>query len=324
MKIKFLIARGINAHVANDVVDDFFLDIPKADYIELVNNKSLLSSILSLFMNNILIAMFLGAIFKVVPVKKKSDKIFSVLMNQDDRNILPYFLYKQGDKYLYLFDAWPKNYTKILRIVSNYNIKKAFLSSSYSCKKLNELQGKCKFIWVPEGVNVNRYSALDMEVKDIDVICIGRKDDKFHNKIADGLFLEKISYIYQSGNEIIFPNRPDFIEALSKSKISICVPASLTHPEKTGGVETITNRYFQSMASKCIILGHAPKELVDIFGYNPVIEIDYKDPLNQIKSILNNLSGYNQLVEKNFKEVEANHKWSNRWSRIKYEINDIS
>lgn len=324
MKIDFLIAKGINIHVANDVVEDFFLDIPEDDYNVIINHKSLYSSSLSFLFRYKPLKTLINSVVKKRRTENSSCNSFSILMNQDDRNILPHYFLTNNEKYLYFFDAWPRNYNNILKIVDDYAIKKAFLSSGSSCNTLNKMQDKCEFVWIPEGINTNRYTALNLQDKDIDLICIGRKYEKLHDKIVAETLAEEISYIYQSGSEVIYPAREDFVDALSRSKISICIPANLTHPEKTGGIETITNRYFQSMASKCIILGHAPKELIDIFGYNPVIEIDYSNPLAQIKEILSNLDDYEKLTERNFDEIHTNHKWSNRWANIEAEINACS
>ena len=58
------------------------------------------------------------------------------------------------------------------------------------------------------------------------------------------------------------------------AKVSVCFPSSTTHPQRSGSVETATHRYFESFASRCIVVGRAPAELVDLFGYNPVVEAD--------------------------------------------------
>ena len=57
-------------------------------------------------------------------------------------------------------------------------------------------------------------------------------------------------------------------------RISICFPRSMTHTAAIGGLETVTHRYFlSSLASGCLV-GHCPEELRDLFGYNPVIEVE--------------------------------------------------
>ena len=57
--------------------------------------------------------------------------------------------------------------------------------------------------------------------------------------------------------------------------------------------------------------------MVQLFGYNPVIEIDWDDPIGQIEKILNNYSDYFSLIEKNYQTVIRDHKWEDRWKSIK-------
>ena len=79
----------------------------------------------------------------------------------------------------------------------------------------------------------------------------------------------------------------------------------------------MTMRYLQSIVSKCLIVGQAPKEMIELFGYNPVIEIDWTAPENQITSILNHYNEYQYLIEKNYLMVVNNHTWKHRWILIK-------
>jgi hypothetical protein len=102
------------------------------------------------------------------------------------------------------------------------------------------------------------------------------------------------------------------LEAWGTTKISICFPKTITDPERAGGVETVTFRYFESMAACCLIVGHCPAELEDLFGYNPVIEADMKNPAEQLLSILNNIDRYQSLVAKNHSRMVEVGSWDVR------------
>jgi len=78
----------------------------------------------------------------------------------------------------------------------------------------------------------------------------------------------------------------------------------------------MTNRYLQSLASKCLILGTTPDEMKEVFGYDPVIPVDMRDPAEQIVEILKNFNDYVPLIEKNYNECLSNHTWHNRWLKI--------
>ncbi len=102
------------------------------------------------------------------------------------------------------------------------------------------------------------------------------------------------------------------METWQQTKISICFPKSSTDPESSGGVETVTFRYFESIASKCLIVGHCPQELKDLFGYNPVIEIKESGEGEQLLRLLSNIGRYQDLVEKNYQRMCEVGTWDAR------------
>lgn len=242
--------------------------------------------------------------------------MFAVLMGPNIRKTMPLFLLP-GRKSIYLFDGWPSTHKKIRLFADSCKIDHLFLSSSQATKMLSESLQSTSCHWIPEGINPEEYKHASFPGKDIDVLQLGRRYDRYHHLIAEPL--EKLGkvYLYEKiSGQIIFPTRKEYIEGLARSKISICVPSNLTHPGLAGGIETMTIRYLQSMVSKCLIIGHAPHEMIELFGYNPVVEIDYTDPLNQILSILKNGAAYTPLIEKNYQTVLERHTWKHRWEKI--------
>ena len=225
-------------------------------------------------------------------------------------------VFGSGLKAIYLFDAWPKYFNYILRFVNDFDINYLFVSSKQAAESLNKLIGKNNVFWVPEGVKPGDYKFLPAANRNIDVLTFGRNFDNFHQQIVEKLALKKVNYMFSSGNEKLFPDKKSFTDGLSGAKISVCFPTTVTHPERAGGVETMTNRFLQSMASKCLVLGKAPKEMIQLFGYNPVVEVDMENPAEQIIEILENYENYSELIEKNYKTVVENQTWVNRWEQI--------
>jgi hypothetical protein len=78
----------------------------------------------------------------------------------------------------------------------------------------------------------------------------------------------------------------------------------------------MTMRYLQSIASKCLVVGHAPKEMVTVFGYNPVVEIDMRSPERQVLELLKHFDDYIPLIEKNYAILVEEHTWRKRWQQI--------
>jgi hypothetical protein len=244
------------------------------------------------------------------------DDTFAVLMGPNIRKTMPRFL-AQGRKSIYLFDAWPCNHKKIRLFAESCHIDYLFASSSQGTAMLSDALKKTSCHWIPEGITPEDYYLAFTPEKDIDVLQLGRRYNHYHDLIAKQLDRQGKVYLYEKqAGKVIFPTRLDYVEGLARSKISICVPSALTHPHLAGGIETMTVRYLQSMFSKCLIVGHAPSEMIQLFGYNPVVEIDFTDPVKQLLHLLNNLSEYRPLIEKNYQVVLAHHTWRHRWEKI--------
>ncbi len=240
----------------------------------------------------------------------------AVMMQMDPARVAPWFIHN-ARKSIYLFDAWPARHSEIAAFAENWGIQYAFVTSSQAAKRLGDLSSSCTFLWVPEGIDPARYQHRSVIEKDIDVLQLGRKYDAHHNVIAPALENAGRSYLYESEKgRLIFPTREEFVSGLARARISICVPSSMTHPNRAGDIATMTIRYLQSIVAKSVVLGHAPAEMVDLFGYNPVVEIDMTDPAGQVDEILSNYDKYLSLVERNYNVVVAHHSWADRWKRM--------
>lgn len=322
-----LIRQKYNYHVSLDTVAEFeeiILSDPSltsTSEIHRALSKAMFFTWKTLSKHNFLIKRNL---YKSAKLKRRSQTInvFSVLMGTDFSKCLPFFILP-GNKSIFMFDAWPKDHDRIIKFINAFKIKNVFFSASQAVEMIQPKTKNTNCFWVPEGISPNYYKYYSYQDKTIDVLALGRRYDAYHDSTEPYLAKKGINYLYEKEKgKLIFPTREDMLDGFAKSKISICVPSSITHPDRSGNIETMTIRYLQSMVSKCIILGHAPKEMVTLFGYNPVIEIDLNDPEGQIESILNNYSDYFPLVEKNYQTVLNNHTWNNRWSQIKNIIND--
>src|SRR5262249_17932004 len=116
--------------------------------------------------------------------------------------------------------------------------------------------------------------------------------------------------------EIVFETRREFVRGLANSKISVCFPQSLTHPERFGHIETVTSRYFESMASICLIVGKCQAELRAVFYYDLCIEADLSFPEEQLEAILGRIEEYQPLVDRNLQTVQRIGTWYARVATI--------
>lgn len=248
-----------------------------------------------------------------LPIKKHKNY---VLIGYQKEKFFPFFHFKADLKVLWMYDAWEPLFDEIEKTIRAYKINIVFTASKQSADYFNTLNiPNFQSHWIPEGIDVDQYQFIPYQERTTDVLQLGRKWNEYHEKIKT---IEKdIVYQYEKkAGEIIFPTREDFLFGLANSKISICVPSDITHPERTGKISTITNRYLQSMASKCLLLGKIPHDMVHLFDYNPIIEIDDNNPVAQIEAILSNFDTYIPLIEKNYETIKSFHNWDNRVAQI--------
>lgn len=261
---------------------------------------------------------------KYIFVKNQSKINFSVLMGASFTELIPYFLYSSNN-FIYMYDGWPR-FHRMIAIYSKFlNVKTIFFSSYKATNSFNEINSGIKAIWVPEAIELKNYYNLEYNKKDIDVLEFGRKYDLYHNGIVGELSTgERVHVFEKNKGQLVFKSRNDFLNGLARSKISICVPSNITHPERAENISSMTLRYLQSMASKCLIVGIIPEEMNMLFDYNPIIDIDFEDPAKQILNILDNYDSYVPLIDKNYMEVQKSHTWAIRIKSMLKIIEDES
>ena len=244
--------------------------------------------------------------------------LFAVLMRLDAIPFGDYGLALSGNRSAFLFDAWPDRHDLIVAFAEEYKINHLFVSASQAADALRARLPKTHVHWIPEGINPDEYHFDPPEEKSIDVLALGRKYDAYHQAIVGHCEERQRQYRYEKvKGQLVFDSRSEFIDGLARSKIVVCVPSSVTHPERSGAIETMTIRYLQAMASKCLVLGHMPAEMGELFDDQPVIEIDMQQPTLQLDSILDHFADYLPLIERNYQAVRQHHSWSHRWEQIK-------
>lgn len=223
-----------------------------------------------------------------------------------------------GEVIPFIWDSWEDSWGDWIKYFESARLKLVFVTSKSSADHFGATVPGTKFEYVPDATLIRDYkSDLRLFERSIDILELGRKYDSWHDLVTPFIRMNELTHLYEPvQGEIIFKNFHDMANALSNTKIFVCFPLSVTNPKKSGRVETVTQRYFEGMASGCILLGTAPQELIELFGYNPVIEIDWNSPSTQLFDILNSVSQYQDKVDQNFQKVLTTGDWSHRVNQI--------
>lgn len=250
-----------------------------------------------------------------------SDRIlFASLSGIEYIKIFQHFSFKSRVKAIYQFDSWTHDNALNENAFRSFKINLSFLSIKKAAEYFNS-RGIPNFIayWVPEAINSKNFSWSELAERKIDILQYGRRWEWVHKKLFPFCNRHNINYQYPAADKRISPqfkNRKELAHALSRTKIAICVPRTITHPENFD-LDTVTTRYFECMASKCLVLGRAPKDLIELFGYNPVVEVDCNDICRQVKYLITNYHKYSDMIERNYDEILRKHQWKHRINEMK-------
>lgn len=221
----------------------------------------------------------------------------------------------------FVWDCWPNEFEKFCRWIEKYKVKTVFFTCEETSIKIKKRYPGINSIYCPEGIDSSIYDkGLELKDRNIDLFEFGRGSEGLFNLSFPDSFLHIKSFKEDGGRMA----NGEFMSALKNSKITICYPHSYTDKIKTGGLETLTQRYWECMLSRMVIVGHAPRELVDFIGYNPVIELDVNNPSQHIMSIVNDIKNYQELVDKNRKTAEQMSDWKFRIQFIMSELKKLN
>jgi len=201
----------------------------------------------------------------------------------------------------YSFDLWPNTWDDWQRVYELNRPRIAFISAKVPMAEMRRRVQGVDFRWLPEAVDPTAFDAsLPLVERPVDVFEIGRPFPSFHERIREPLAAAGFRHEYpQSACPGGMPYE-EVVKTYARSKIVLCFPRSMTHPHQAQGVETTTFRYFECMASKTLMIGHCPSELMEILGFNPVIEANMDNPGQQlVREILPRIENYQELVERN-------------------------
>lgn len=237
-------------------------------------------------------------------------------------------LQRHGNKIaLYVWDCWGPEYEKWEKVLKD--LKPDYIFWSF---KQNYLHFKDIFensFWVPQSANTYYFKDLGIE-KSRKFIQMGRVNKGMHEKILsylkkNGLEDTDDNYVYRrKEKEALFPVLEDLVKEINRTKYIVCIPKYFENPQKTGEVNAMTGRYYESIACKTLIIGKKPLIFDEMFPADGMIEFkeDLSDFDEKISELENNEEKYHQLVERNYEIFMKDHTWGNRLEMILKIINE--
>ena len=217
------------------------------------------------------------------------------------------------------WDCWPRYFEMTCEWLRKHRVRTAIFSSRMTAERMHKRFPDMEIIWCPEAVDGDVYQKGKL-LKDrtIDLLEFGRSNEKVLQ--AGALSLNHVCT--KQNGKFIYTNE-QLYQAMGDAKVTIALPRSMTQPEMAGDIETLTQRYWECMFSRMVMVGHAPQELVDFIGYNPVIELREEISAEAlIRDVLEHIDDYQELVDKNRETAERLGSWDVRMEWLMEELRE--
>ena len=187
-------------------------------------------------------------------------------------------------------------YDRIEKWFYKHNIRTAIFTSSITAEEIRQRCPDVNILHVTEGIDTSVYHAGGSLVRrSIDFLEYGSKQRNLFEKPLEG-----INHVNSTSIITKMMTWDDLLNTMSDAKVTLALPRCDIDQEVTGGVETLTQRFWEGMLSRSVLVGRAPKELTDLIGYNPVITLDRQNAEDQIKDIITHIDDYQALVDSYF------------------------
>jgi hypothetical protein len=214
----------------------------------------------------------------------------------------------------FCWDVWEPQWALWARILDRLKPPLVITTAMQSAQHLGANLGSSVVKHLPEAVDLGKYRAgAPLLARSMDVLELGRRNPHWHEAVKMAAENHGVKHLYERApGDLIFLDETTLVAGLADTKVSICFPSNLTHPERAGSVSTLTSRYLESIASRCLVLGTTPHELVDLLGFNPVVEADMVQPWQQLRSILCSIESYQAQVDEAYERVQSVGGWDFR------------
>jgi hypothetical protein len=226
-----------------------------------------------------------------------------------DRDAFPLqFLYRIVP---WVYDCWGPDFPRWDRLLGRLDPPVAFFSSRAVASRYSERLPSTACHWVPEAIDHHAYDpGPPLAERGVGILEIGRRWSLFRDRFGKALERCAQRCIGLEGGIVIPADR--LRSVLADSRVMVCVPKVMTHPDAAGGIETVTYRYFEAMASRCIVLGFCPDELRDLWGFNPVVEVDAETDPDFVAEVVHDCNRYQDLVDRNYERLMQVGLWKHR------------
>ena len=212
-----------------------------------------------------------------------------------------------------IWDCWPAYFEKTCKWLERHKVRTAIFTSSQTAERIRQRFPDKNILYIPEGICTEYFDGgIELIQRKIKLFEMGSEKRGYFKK----KYPQEYNRLHNKPKEWSNNDQEDLKRLLQNSQLTVIFPRSITEPETAQGIETLTQRYWECMLSRIVMVGHAPKELTDLVGYNPVIEMDMEHDLEQINDLLPHIEDYQSLVDRNRETALKLGSWDIRMKQV--------
>lgn len=227
---------------------------------------------------------------------------------------------------LFIWDCWPPDDSRWNDIFTRLRPTFVFFSSRIARDRwAGRIPAQC--LWIGEAIDDREYTpGPALADRAVDVLELGRPYEAFHRVAAPTLSREGFVHLHPTADRPhLFADTAELVSGLGSAKTLICYPASITHPRgRAAGVETMTHRFLEGVATRTLVVGKIPEEMVEMFGFRPGIDLPAEDVASKLPALIDSIETYQNLVDDSLGRLLRVATWDVRVRQILETVDNIS
>lgn len=264
--------------------------------------------------------------FLKVPARNSEDFRLLALMGTKPRLAFPHAWTRRGLA-MYVWDCWPVDDLRWDRIFRQLSPDFVFFTSRDAADRWSARLETTVVDWLPEAIEPGKYSpGVSLVERPIDLLEVGRRFAEFHEPATRSCEGHGYRHQYPTDESpFIFRDFESLASGIASAKALVCYPASVTHPEgRSQGVETMTYRYLEAVASRTLIVGKIPEEMISLFGFAPGVDMAPSDVEDGLPAVIDSIADYQDLVDRAHLRLLEVGTWQARIKSIRSHVQNLS
>lgn len=243
------------------------------------------------------------------------------MMGLAERQLYPYIFSQRLVPFIW--DCWPDREDDWRRFFSRHQFSKVALTSQDAARYWSREFPDLDVVWAAEAIDHRSYRpGAPLADRPSVLLEVGRRYQLAHQtaeRTLAGLGAASgHQYDRRTTAEPFLPTRADLISALRLNRALLCHPGSISDPQgRTGGWETMTHRYLEAVATKTLVLGNVPREMTELFGFEPGVTTDNQELPEALEVLYRDPASFQPLVDRAHARLLEVATWDVRGAQLK-------